>query len=89
MPERFVGSEVDVRGQHFELLPFGSGRRGCPGMQLGLIQVRLIVSQLVHCFDWKLSGEMLPEDLDMDEEFGLVINRANHLMAVPTFRLRN
>ncbi|GFP97530.1 cytochrome p450 cyp736a12 [Phtheirospermum japonicum] len=89
IPERFVGSEIDVRGQSFELLPFGSGRRGCPGMQLGLIQVRLIVSQLVHCFDLKLPGDMLPEDLDMDEEFGLVVARSNQLMAIPTFRLRN
>ncbi|KAL7131497.1 hypothetical protein ABFS83_12G007400 [Erythranthe nasuta] len=87
-PERFVGSEIDLRGQHFELLPFGSGRRGCPGMQLGLIQVRLIVSQLVHCFDWKLPEGMLPEELDMTEEFSLVVSRANPLIATPTFRLR-
>ncbi|KAL0345592.1 UNVERIFIED_CONTAM: cytochrome [Sesamum radiatum] len=89
IPERFVGSEIDVRGQHFQLLPFGSGRRGCPGMQLGLIQVRLIVSQLVHCFDWRLPNGVLPEELDMTEEFGLVVARANHLMAIPTLRLQN
>lgn len=87
IPERFTGSDVDVLGQHFQLLPFGSGRRGCPGMQLGLIQVRLIVSQLVHCFDWKLPNDMPAKELDMTEEFGLVVSRANHLMAVPTFRL--
>ncbi|KAL0427546.1 UNVERIFIED_CONTAM: cytochrome [Sesamum latifolium] len=88
IPERFIGSEIDVRGQHFQLLPFGSGRRGCPGMQLGLIQVRLIVSQLVHCFDWRLPNGVLPEELDMTEEFGLVVARANHLMAIPTLRLQ-
>ncbi|PIN03021.1 Cytochrome P450 CYP2 subfamily [Handroanthus impetiginosus] len=88
IPERFLGSDIDVRGQHFQLLPFGSGRRGCPGMQLGLLQVQLIVSQLVHCFDWQLPNDMLPEDLDMTEEFGLVTTRANHLMAIPTFRLQ-
>ncbi|PIN03020.1 hypothetical protein CDL12_24458 [Handroanthus impetiginosus] len=88
IPERFLGSDIDVRGQHFQLLPFGSGRRGCPGMQLGLLQVQLIVSQLVHCFDWQLPNDMLPEDLDMTEEFGLVTTRASHLMAVPTFRLQ-
>ncbi|XP_073126045.1 cytochrome P450 71AU50-like [Henckelia pumila] len=88
IPERFVGKDVDVRGQHFELIPFGAGRRGCPGLQLGLIQVRLIVAQLVHCFDLKLPNGMLPEELDMTEEFGLVVARAEHLMAVPTFRLK-
>ncbi|XP_022851323.1 cytochrome P450 CYP736A12-like [Olea europaea var. sylvestris] len=87
-PERFNGSSIDLRGQHFQLLPFGSGRRGCPGMQLGLIVVRLIVAQLVHCFDWKLPNNMLPSELDMTEEFGLVVTRAEHLIAVPTYRLQ-
>ncbi|XP_051115157.1 cytochrome P450 71AU50-like [Andrographis paniculata] len=87
-PERFVGSDVDVRGQHFQLLPFGAGRRGCPGMQLGLTQVRLIVSQLVHCFDWRLPDGLVPKDLDMTEEFGLVVARANPLVVVPSLRLK-
>lgn len=89
LPERFMGSDIDVRGQHFQLLPFGSGRRGCPGMQLGLIQVRLIVSQLMHCFDWQLPDNMMPKELDMTEEFGLVVARANHLIAIPSLRLQN
>nr|AJD25256.1 cytochrome P450 CYP736A121 [Salvia miltiorrhiza] len=89
LPERFVGSDIDVRGQHFQLLPFGSGRRGCPGIQLGLIQVRLIVSQLVHCFDWQLPNDMPPKELNMDEDFSLVVTRANPLMAIPSFRLQN
>ena len=89
IPERFTGSDIDVRGQHFQLLPFGSGRRGRPGIQLGLIQVQLIVSQLVHCFDWKLPNDMLPEELGIKEEFGIVVSRTNHLMAIPTFRLQN
>ncbi|KAL1567914.1 cytochrome P450 71AU50-like [Salvia divinorum] len=89
IPERFTGSNIDVRGQHFQLLPFGSGRRGCPGIQLGLIQVRLIVSQLVHCFDWQLPNDISLEELDMNEEFGIVVSRANHLMLIPTFRLQN
>jgi cytochrome P450 len=87
-PERFVGSSIDVRGQNFQLIPFGSGRRGCPGMQLGLTVVRLVVAQLVHCFDWKLPNNMLPNELDMSEEFGLTTPRAKHLLAIPTYRLR-
>jgi cytochrome P450 len=87
-PERFVGSNIDVRGQDFQLIPFGSGRRGCPGMQLGLTVVRLVVAQLVHCFDWELPNNMLPNELDMSEEFGLTTPRAKHLLAIPTYRLR-
>ncbi|KAI3451091.1 hypothetical protein Pfo_007756 [Paulownia fortunei] len=86
-PERFLGSNVDLRGHDFQLIPFGSGRRGCPGLQLGLTVVRLVVAQLVHCFDWELPDGMLPSDLDMAEHFGLVTGREKHLMAIPTYRL--
>ncbi|XP_060185334.1 cytochrome P450 71AU50-like [Lycium barbarum] len=87
MPERFVGSNIDLRGHDFQLLPFGSGRRGCPGLQLGLTIVRLVLAQLVHCFNWELPNGMMPNDLDMTEKFGLVLARARHLMAIPTYRL--
>ncbi|XVF61726.1 hypothetical protein PTKIN_Ptkin08bG0153500 [Pterospermum kingtungense] len=87
-PERFVGCDIDLRGRNFELIPFGSGRRGCPGMQLGLTIVRLVVAQLVHCFDWELPDGMLATDLDMTEVFGIVCHKANHLLAIPTWRLR-
>ncbi|XP_018809611.1 cytochrome P450 71AU50-like [Juglans regia] len=86
-PERFVGSSIDLRGRDFELLPFGSGRRGCPGMQMGLLVVRLVIAQLIHCFDWELPDNMLPTDLDMTEEFGLSAPRAKHLLAIPAYRL--
>ncbi|KAL3849308.1 hypothetical protein ACJIZ3_011190 [Penstemon smallii] len=86
-PDRFIGSNVDLRGHDFELIPFGAGRRGCPGLHLGLTIVQLMVAQLVHCFDWKLPDGMLPMDLDMTEKFGLVCPRAKHLLAIPTYRL--
>ncbi|KAH9669734.1 hypothetical protein KPL70_021913 [Citrus sinensis] len=86
-PERFIGSSVDVRGRDFQLLPFGSGRRACPGMQLALTVVKQVTAQLVHCFDWELPEGMLPTELDMTEEFGLVTYRAKHLLAVPSYRL--
>ncbi|KAL7144070.1 hypothetical protein ABFS83_08G233900 [Erythranthe nasuta] len=84
-PDRFVESpNVDLRGRDFQLIPFGSGRRGCPGMQLALTIVQLVVAQLVHCFDWEIPGG---GDVDMTEEFGLVTGRAKHLMVRPTYRL--
>lgn len=86
-PERFEGRDVDVRGRNFELIPFGSGRRSCPGLQLGWTAVQFVLAQLVHCFDWELPGGMLPGNLDMTEEFGLTTPRAKHLLAVPSHRL--
>lgn len=87
LPERFMGSNIDIQGRDFQLIPFGSGRRGCPGIQLGLIQVRLVLAQLVHCFEWELPNGMLPNELDMSEKFGLTMPRAKHLLALPTYRL--
>lgn len=88
-PERFIGSQIDVKGKDFELIPFGAGRRGCPGMQLGLTMVRLVLAQLVHCFDWELPNGMLASELDMSEEFGLTCPRTQDLMVIPTFRLKD
>ncbi|KAL7616099.1 hypothetical protein Lser_V15G00613 [Lactuca serriola] len=53
-PERFMGSSVDYKGMDFELIPFGSGRRGCPGMTMGAVTMELALSNLVYSFDWKL-----------------------------------
>ncbi|KAJ7969674.1 Cytochrome P450 [Quillaja saponaria] len=86
-PERFVDKNIDLRGRNFQLIPFGSGRRGCPGLQLGLITVKIVVAQLVHCFNWELPHGMLPNELDMKEKFGLTIPRVNHLLAKPSGRL--
>ncbi|TQD84100.1 hypothetical protein C1H46_030340 [Malus baccata] len=89
VPERFEGNNVDVRGNHFQLIPFGSGRRRCPGIQLGLTVVQFVLAQLVHCFDWELPDNMLPNDLDMTEDFGFTVSRAKHLLAIPSYRLQN
>uniref|UniRef100_M1ACK5 Cytochrome P450 monooxygenase CYP736B n=3 Tax=Solanum tuberosum TaxID=4113 RepID=M1ACK5_SOLTU len=88
IPERFVESTIDVRGQNFQLLPFGSGRRSCPGLQLGLTIVRLVVAQLVHSFDWEFPNGMMSCDINMTEKFGLVTARALSLMAIPIYRVK-
>ncbi|KAK9063808.1 hypothetical protein SSX86_017680 [Deinandra increscens subsp. villosa] len=85
-PERFVDSEIDFRGQDFKLIQFGIGRRGCPGMNLGLLNIGLVVSNMVHLFDWELPNGMLPSDLEMKEKFGLTTPRAKPLLAIPTYR---
>jgi len=85
-PERFANDNVDMRGYDFRLIPFGSGRRGCPGMHLGLTTVKIVLAQLVHSFNWKLPLGMSPDDLNMNEKFGLTMPRSEHLLAVPTYR---
>lgn len=70
-PERFIGTNIDVKGHSFELLPFGSGRRMCPGYSLGLKVIESSLANLLHGFTWKLPNNMTPEDLNMEEIFGL------------------
>ncbi|KAL2470869.1 Cytochrome [Abeliophyllum distichum] len=82
-PERFEGKDYDFKGQNFEYLPFGSGRRSCPGMTMGLITVMFNTANLLHCFDWKLPNGMKPEEINMEEEFGLNIRKKVPLYLVP------
>ena len=54
-PSRFLKEDApDFKGSNFEFIPFGSGRRSCPGMQLGLYTLELAVAHLCHCFTWEL-----------------------------------
>ncbi|KAL0464694.1 UNVERIFIED_CONTAM: cytochrome [Sesamum latifolium] len=84
MPERFLETETDVHGQHFELLPFGGGRRICVGLPLAYRMVHLMLATLISSFDWKLEQGLKPEEVDMDERFGLTLQKAIPLKAVPT-----
>ncbi|XP_022145898.1 geraniol 8-hydroxylase-like [Momordica charantia] len=82
-PERFMGSEMDVRGRDFELIPFGGGRRICPGLPLAMRMLHLMLGSLVHLFDWKLEDGCGPEDVNMEEEFGITVEMAFPLRALP------
>ncbi|WVZ57015.1 hypothetical protein U9M48_007461 [Paspalum notatum var. saurae] len=90
-PERFLaggsGAGVDVKGQHMELLPFGSGRRMCPGMALGLKMVQLVLANLLHAFAWRLPDGVAAEELSMEETFALTVPRLLPLEAVAEPRL--
>ncbi|KAJ0538843.1 putative cytochrome P450 [Helianthus annuus] len=85
LPERFLDNEIDFRGHDFKLIQFGIGRRGCPGMNLGLLNIGLVVSNMVHWFDWELPNGMSPTELDMKEKFGLTTPREKPLFAIPTY----
>ncbi|KAI4368532.1 hypothetical protein MLD38_017079 [Melastoma candidum] len=84
-PERFENSPVDYKGQHFELLTFWSGRRGCPGIYTGLILVELALENPMHRFDWRLPDGMREEDVDMEEGAGIsVFRRSLFFLCRPT-----
>ncbi|XP_068655426.1 flavonoid 3'-monooxygenase [Aristolochia californica] len=90
-PDRFLpGGEAahrDVRGNDFEVIPFGAGRRICAGMSLGLRMVQFMTASLVHAFNWTLPEDQMPEQLDMEEAYGLTLQRAVPLQVKPQRRL--
>ncbi|XP_038715775.1 cytochrome P450 CYP82D47-like [Tripterygium wilfordii] len=87
-PERFLTTHknVDVKGQNFELLPFGSGRRMCPGVLLALQVLRLTLANLLHGFDFETPNG---EPVDMTESRGLTIPKETPLEALVTPRLED
>nr|QWT43261.1 geraniol 10-hydroxylase [Bacopa monnieri] len=82
-PERFVDSEVNVKGRDFDLIPFGAGRRICPGLPLAMRVVPVMVGSLLNCFEWKVAGGMSAKELDMEEKFGITLQKAYPLHVVP------
>lgn len=82
-PERFENSPKDFIGNDFEYIPFGAGRRICPGLNFGLANIELPLAKLLYHFDWKMATGM-SSDLDMSEGEGLTVSRKNPLVIVPT-----
>ncbi|KAL6011609.1 hypothetical protein ACLOJK_002057 [Asimina triloba] len=86
-PERFEGNPIDYKGNDFEFLPFGSGRRMCPGLTLGIANVLLPLAQLLYHFDWKMPGGLDAQCLDMSEDCGITLRRKHELCLVPVPRV--
>ncbi|GAB4859091.1 hypothetical protein Ancab_010557 [Ancistrocladus abbreviatus] len=81
-PDRFMGNDIDVKGQNFELLPFGAGRRICPGLTFALVTMELGLAQLLHSFDWELPHGIQPKDLDISEICNVLVARTTDLVVV-------
>ncbi|XP_062113410.1 phenylacetaldehyde oxime monooxygenase CYP71AN24-like [Humulus lupulus] len=95
IPERFENNPIEFKlGQDFELIPFGFGRRGCPGLEFGVTSLQYMISNLLYWFDWKIptnnanNGDddqiMLGEELDMDEVYGLTVHKKTPLYLIPS-----
>lgn len=84
IPERFSQSSVNMMGTDFEFLPFGAGRRMCPGLTLGLANVELFLARLLYHFNWELPNGVTSRDLDLSETFGATLKLKNNLHFVPS-----
>lgn len=78
-PERFLNSSINFQGHDFELIPFGAGRRGCPGIAFAIVVDELVLANLLHKFDWRLPDGV--GQLDMTESTGLTIHKKFPLIA--------
>jgi len=81
-PERFEDGMLDFKGSRFKYLPFGAGRRRCPGDTFGLAALELIIARLLYYIDWSLPAGMQPDDIDMEMIVGATARRKNQLQLV-------
>lgn len=84
-PERFENSDIDYKGTHFDFIPFGAGRRQCPGILFGMSTLELALVNLLYHFDWMLPDVAISKSVDMSEKFGLTVSRKSDLLlrAIP------
>ncbi|XP_037438808.1 4-hydroxyphenylacetaldehyde oxime monooxygenase-like isoform X2 [Triticum dicoccoides] len=84
-PERFEAGgrhgKVDFRGAHMELVPFGAGRRICPGLAMGVANVEYTLANMLCGFEWAVPEG---EEVSMEEAGALNFHRKTPLVLVPT-----
>ncbi|KAL5133068.1 Cytochrome P450 83B1 [Glycine soja] len=86
-PERFLDITIDLRGKDFELIPFGAGRRICPGMHMAIASLDLILANLLNSFDWELPERMREEDIDTEMLPGITQHKKNPLYVLAKCRI--
>ena len=85
IPERFENNPIDFNGQDFQFIPFGFGRRRCPGLAFGIVTIEYLIANLLYWFDWKMpnDGGLLAEDMNMSEVCGITVHKKVPLHVVP------
>lgn len=82
-PERFEDIQVDFGGKNFEMIPFGGGRRACPGYNLAILTAEYTIANLLYSFNWETPAGVKNQDLDMKEHGNWLITRETPLCLVP------
>lgn len=87
-PERFMvppskGKEDEKEQLALNYIPFGSGRRGCPGANLGYIFIGVAIGTMVQCFDWRINGDKV----NMEETGEMALSMAHPLKCTPVVRI--
>ncbi|XP_019190678.1 PREDICTED: premnaspirodiene oxygenase-like [Ipomoea nil] len=82
LPERFENSSVEFMGNHYEFIPFGSGRRMCPGISFSLASIAHSLAALLYHFDWEIPSGVSPNDLDMNEGMGIAVAKKEDLCLI-------
>lgn len=83
-PERFENVAVDLTGNHYQFIPFGSGRRMCPGMSFGLVNTGHPLAQFLYQFDWKLPDKVNANDFRTTETSRVFAASKDDLYLIPT-----
>lgn len=78
-PERFINNPIDYKGNDFQFIPFGAGRRICPGMNFAMAITEIALANLINQFEWELPNRMTKENLDMTETPGLASRKMHEL----------
>ncbi|XXG88770.1 hypothetical protein AAC387_Pa12g0942 [Persea americana] len=74
LPQRFANNPIDFKGQNFQYIPFGAGRRACPGISFAIPTMELALANLLYFFDWKMPDGLRGEDLEMSEAGGVTVS---------------
>ena len=86
-PERFMeggsATAIENKGNDFQYLPFGAGRRMCPGANFAIANIEVMLANLVYHFNWELPVELATKGIDMTESFGVTVHRTEKLLLVP------
>ncbi|KAL8131261.1 cytochrome P450 CYP71D313-like [Apium graveolens] len=79
-PERFMNNSIDYNGTNPNYIPFGGGRRSCPGIAFGIATIELSLASLLYHFNWQVPNALQPEDFDMNEVLGATVKRKTSLL---------